>query len=162
VGSLLQLSEEEHVVLLTMHHIISDGWSIGLVINEVGTLYKAFLEGNPSPLEDLPIQYADYAYWQQEHLSGETLETHLSYWRHQLAGATGLELPPDKRRPADQTTSGAGESFSLAELSEQLRCYVAAKMSRCSCCCWRRLMPCFIHTQTTRPHYYSHCESQPR
>ena len=119
---LLRLSEEEHVVLLTMHHIISDGWSIGLVINEVGTLYKAFLEGNLSPLADLPIQYADYAYWQQEHLSGETLETHLSYWRHQLAGATGLELPPDKRRPAVQTTSGAGESFSLsAELSEQLR-----------------------------------------
>ncbi len=122
VGKLLRLSEEEHVVLLTMHHIISDGWSIGLVINEVGTLYKAFLEGNPSPLEDLPIQYADYAFWQQEHLSGETLETHLSYWRRQLAGATGLELPPDKRRPAVQTTSGARESFSLpAELSEQLR-----------------------------------------
>src|SRR6185369_6146570 len=122
VVKLLRLSEEEHVVLLTMHHIISDGWSIGLLINEVGTLYKAFLEGKPSPLADLPIQYADYTYWQQEHLSGETLETHLSYWRHQLAGATGLELPPDKRRPAVQTTSGARESFSLpAELSEQLR-----------------------------------------
>ncbi len=122
VVKLLRLSEEEHVVLLTMHHIISDGWSIGLVINEVGTLYKAFREGSPSPLADLPIQYADYASWQQEHLSGETLETHLSYWRHQLAGATGLELPPDKQRPAVQTTSGARESFSLpAELSEQLR-----------------------------------------
>ncbi|HSE18628.1 MAG TPA: amino acid adenylation domain-containing protein, partial [Pyrinomonadaceae bacterium] len=121
VGKLLRLSEEEHVVLLTMHHIISDGWSIGLVINEVGTLYKAFLEGNPSPLADLPIQYADYADWQQEHLSGEMLETHLSYWRRQLAGATALELPPDKRRPAVQTTSGASESFTLsAELSEQL------------------------------------------
>ncbi|HEY6804799.1 MAG TPA: condensation domain-containing protein, partial [Pyrinomonadaceae bacterium] len=122
VAKLLRLSDEEHVVLLTMHHIISDGWSIGLVINEVGALYKAFLEGNPSPLPDLPIQYADYAYWQQEHLSGETLENHLSYWRQQLAGATALELQPDKRRPAVQTTSGAGESFSLpAELSEQLR-----------------------------------------
>ncbi|HKR11124.1 MAG TPA: amino acid adenylation domain-containing protein, partial [Pyrinomonadaceae bacterium] len=122
VGTLLRLSEAEHVVLLTMHHIISDGWSIGLVINEVGTLYKAFLEGQPSPLEDLPIQYADYTCWQQEHLSGETLETHLSYWRRQLAGATGLELAPDKRRPAVQTASGAHESFSLpAELSEQLK-----------------------------------------
>ncbi|MGD2146473.1 MAG: condensation domain-containing protein, partial [Anaerolineae bacterium] len=122
-AGLLRLGAEEHVLLLTMHHIVSDGWSMGVFFREVRTLYKAFSSGKPSPLSLLPIQYADFAAWQREWLQGEVLEAQLSYWREQLGGAPALlELPTDRPRPGQQTYRGAWESLSLPRgLSDSLR-----------------------------------------
>ena len=121
-AQLLRLSESEHVVLFTMHHIVSDGWSNAVLIKEVGALYSAFSAGEPSPLEELTLQYADFAVWQREYLQGERLEEQLAYWRRQLHGApTLLNLPIDHLRPAVQGHSGALHPFFLsAELSESL------------------------------------------
>ena len=83
---LLKLSEEEHRLILAMHHTVTDGWSFGVFTRELETLYKAFLEGKPSPLPDLPIQYADFAHWQREWLHGEVLNTQLEYWKNKLGG----------------------------------------------------------------------------
>ena len=104
--TLLRLAEEEHVGLLTMHHIVSDGWSTGILIREMAVLYEAFSCGRSSPLPELPIQYADFAHWQRQWLQGEVLETQLSYWKRQLLGAPLLELPTDHPRPAVQTFRG--------------------------------------------------------
>ncbi len=119
----LRLSEQEHVLLCTMHHIISDGWSIGVLIRELTTLYEAYVKGEPSPLPELGIQYADYAHWQREWLQGEVLEQQLNYWKQQMAGAPAvLELPTDYPRPAVQTFRGAHQSLSLsAELTTGLK-----------------------------------------
>ena len=88
-------------MLLTMHHIVSDGWSMGVLLNEVAALYAAFSRGEPSPLAEPVIQYADYAVWQREWLQGEVLDKQVSYWRQHLEGAPALlELPADKPRPA--------------------------------------------------------------
>ena len=107
-ASLLQLNEEEHIVLFTMHHIISDGWSMGVLVHEVSALYTAFSEGNASPLPELHLQYADFAVWQRGWIQGEVLDTQLAYWKQQLAGAPPvLELPTDRPRPAVQTYRGA-------------------------------------------------------
>ena len=120
-GSLLQLEETEHVALFTMHHIVSDGWSLGVLMKEVSQLYEAYSQGMESPLEELPVQYADYAIWQREWLTGEVLERQLDYWKKQLRGASKV-LPTDKARPAVQTFRGAHHTFSFtSELSEQLR-----------------------------------------
>jgi amino acid adenylation domain-containing protein/FkbM family methyltransferase len=121
-ASLLRLGEEEHVLLLTMHHIISDGWSSTVLVRELATLYEGFSKGEPAALPELPIQYADYAVWQREWLRGEALEAQLAYWRTQLAGAPpSLELPTDRPRPAVQTFNGAAVNFALSrELSESL------------------------------------------
>ncbi|HYO62268.1 MAG TPA: amino acid adenylation domain-containing protein, partial [Pyrinomonadaceae bacterium] len=120
---LLRLSEEEHICLLTMHHIVSDGWSVGVLIKEVAALYEAYAKGEESPLAELPVQYADYAVWQREYLRGEVLDNQLAYWRQQLAGAAAaLELPTDRPRPAVQSNDGARERFSLSpDLSRRLR-----------------------------------------
>ncbi|HEV2707131.1 MAG TPA: amino acid adenylation domain-containing protein [Pyrinomonadaceae bacterium] len=119
---LLRLGEEQHVMLVTMHHIISDGWSAGIFIRELSALYTAFSEGRPSPLPELPIQYADFAVWQRELLQGEVLDTQLDYWKKQLANPTVLELPTDRARPPIQTFNGANRSFSLdAELAAELQ-----------------------------------------
>jgi len=83
--TLLRLNKTEHVLLLTIHHIISDGWSIGVFNRELAVLYEAFSAGKPSPLPELPIQYADYAAWQRQWLQGAVLEAQLDYWRKQLA-----------------------------------------------------------------------------
>jgi non-ribosomal peptide synthetase component F len=112
---LLRLAEHEHVLILTLHHIVSDGWSIGVLIREFVALYSAFLQGQPSPLPELAIQYADFAHWQRGWLSGAVLEEHLSYWREQLAGAPELLLlPTDRPRPPTITFNGATSSFSLS------------------------------------------------
>ncbi|MEK6283639.1 MAG: amino acid adenylation domain-containing protein [Acidobacteriota bacterium] len=114
-ATLLRLAAAEHVLLLTMHHIISDGWSMGVLIKEVTTLYEAFSAGQPSPLAELPVQYADYAVWQREQLQGETLEGQLQYWREQLEGAPVLlELPTDKPRPPVQSYRGAQHILEVA------------------------------------------------
>ncbi|MFL6286655.1 MAG: non-ribosomal peptide synthetase, partial [Pyrinomonadaceae bacterium] len=121
-AQLLRLGEEEHVALLTMHHIVSDGWSMGVLVREVAALYEAYSEGRESPLAELPVQYADYAVWQRGWLQGEVLDRQMSYWREQLGGALPiLNLPTDRPRPAVQSYRGAHESFTLpAELSERL------------------------------------------
>jgi amino acid adenylation domain-containing protein len=111
--SVSQLGEEDFMVSFTMHHIVSDAWSMGVLVREVATLYQAFLHQQPSPLPELEIQYADYAHWQQELLQGEFLESQLSYWREQLADSVTLALPVDHPRPAVQTTNGTNEFFQL-------------------------------------------------
>ncbi|HEU4433459.1 MAG TPA: amino acid adenylation domain-containing protein, partial [Pyrinomonadaceae bacterium] len=120
---LVKLAENEHVLLLTLHHIISDGWSVRVLVRELSQLYAVFLRGEPSPLAELTLQYADYGVWQREQLQGERLDQELGYWREQLAGAPQvLELPADQARPAVQTYRGAQCSLSLpAELMSGLR-----------------------------------------
>ena len=114
-GCVLQLSTRECIVLLVMHHIASDGWSMRILREQLTQLYQAFLEGKPNPLEKLPIQYADYALWQRQWLSGENLDKQLNYWKQQLAGANPvLELPSDRPRPAVQTFRGASQSFIIS------------------------------------------------
>ena len=103
---LLKLDSNEYISLVTMHHIISDGWSTSILINEIKTLYEAFMAGRPSPLPELPIQYADFACWQQQSLQGELLKTQLAYWQQQLAGLQPLQLSTDKPRAAIQTFRG--------------------------------------------------------
>lgn len=106
-ATLLQLAPDDFVWLWTMHHIISDGWANSVLIHEVVTLYTAFLEGKPSPLPELAIQYADYAMWQREYLSGATLDEHLAYWKQQLGGELPvLNLPTDFPRPATFSDKG--------------------------------------------------------
>ncbi|HET9394922.1 MAG TPA: condensation domain-containing protein, partial [Nitrospiraceae bacterium] len=122
-AKLLKLGEAEHVVVLVMHHIISDLWSIEVLIREVAALYEAFRRHEPSPLPELEIQYADFAHWQRHWLQGEELERQLSYWKKQLAGApTVLDLLPDKPRPPVLTDHGASLSFFIdEELTEGLK-----------------------------------------
>ena len=123
----LQLQEEEHLLLFTTHHIVSDGWSMGILIREVGALYRAYSAGDPSPLEELPIQYADFAVWQRAWLQGDVLERQIQYWREQLDGLEPLDLPADHTRPARTGYRGSlvpisisGEVISnLVELSRQ-------------------------------------------
>ena len=119
---LLRLGEQEHIVLLTMHHIVSDGWSVGVLVEELATLYSNFCNGEPLTSEELPIQYVDFAAWQRQWLQGEVLQTQISYWLKQLENAPKvLELPTDHPRPAIQTFRGATYSFKLSkELSTAL------------------------------------------
>jgi amino acid adenylation domain-containing protein len=119
---LLRLDEEEHMLLLTMHHIISDGWSAGVLVKELTTLYVAFSAGRPSPLPELAIQYADFSEWQLEWLSPEMLEPQLEYWKAQLAGVAPLDLPATYRRPTVMSHAGAKIFFQLGNsVSDQLR-----------------------------------------
>ena len=106
-----------------MHHIVSDGWSMGVLFRELSALYAAYREGRESPLPELAVQYADYAVWQREQLAGEVLERQLAYWRERLAGAPELlELPTDHPRPAVQTYRGATVPVELSlELLERLQ-----------------------------------------
>nr|WP_205522819.1 non-ribosomal peptide synthetase [Myxococcus eversor] len=119
---LLRLGEQEQVLLLNMHHIVSDGWSMGVLIREVGALYETFSTGQPSSLPELPVQYADYSVWQRSWLQGEALESQLSWWRRQLAGAPhALEVPTSRPRPAVQSFRGASLPVRLPrELSDSL------------------------------------------
>ncbi|MDL5368171.1 amino acid adenylation domain-containing protein [Xanthomonas sp. NCPPB 2654] len=106
-GRLLQLGEHEHVLLVTQHHIISDGWSIGVLVKEVSALYTAFAQGRDDPLPPLPIQYADYAMWQRQWLQGDVLQAQVDFWRAHLSGAPALlELPTDRPRPAVHSYDG--------------------------------------------------------
>ncbi|HYO56996.1 non-ribosomal peptide synthetase, partial [Archangium sp.] len=123
--ALLSLEPQRHVLLLTLHHIVSDGWSMEVLLRELAALYDAFCRGEPSPLPSLPVQYADYAAWQRSWLEGEVLEAQLGWWRQQLEGAPrGLELPTDKPRPALVTSRGAVATRRLPrDLSESLRAF---------------------------------------
>jgi non-ribosomal peptide synthetase component F len=120
---LAKLPSDEHLLLLSLHHIVSDGWSMGVLVREVAMLYEAYAVGAESPLKELNLQYGDYAVWQREWLRGEVLDQQLAYWRKQLAGAPPvLELPADRPRPQVQTFRGAALPFKLSkELAEELR-----------------------------------------
>jgi amino acid adenylation domain-containing protein len=119
----LRLGERDHVALLVVHHVVSDGWSTGILTREIGVLYDAFSHHRPSPLPPLPIQYPDFAIWQREYLQGELLERQLSYWRGQLAGIPELlDLPTDRPRPAMRTARGQTVVGSLPRsLAEAVR-----------------------------------------
>jgi amino acid adenylation domain-containing protein/non-ribosomal peptide synthase protein (TIGR01720 family) len=125
---LLRLSDERHVLLLNVHHIAFDGWSVTVFLNELSALYGAFQAGRPSPLAEPKLQYADHAHGQRQWLRGEVLETQLGYWRGQLAGApAALQLPTDRPRPPVQTFAGSVVRFNLpAGLSDALRAVARA------------------------------------
>ncbi|WP_431040585.1 amino acid adenylation domain-containing protein [Streptomyces sp. P1-3] len=113
---LLRQSAREHILLVTMHHSVSDGWSLGVFFREMVALYEAFCAGDPSPLEPLPIQYADYAHWQRQWLVDEVQARQVDYWKQQLAGIDPhLSLPADRIRPAIKTYQGAHERFHLPQ-----------------------------------------------
>jgi amino acid adenylation domain-containing protein len=122
-GRLIRLAPEQHVLLLTQHHIVSDGWSTGVLVKELNELYRAYVAGGEDPLPPLAIQYPDYAAWQRQWLSGDRLQTQADYWRTQLTGAPALfELPTDRPRPTHQ--SFAGDSLDVvidADLADALR-----------------------------------------
>ncbi|MDT3233493.1 condensation domain-containing protein, partial [Pseudomonas sp. rhizo25] len=112
---LLRLADDDHVLVLTQHHIVSDGWSVQLMVEELITLYGAAQAGQPAPLPTLPIQYADYAVWQRQWMDAGERERQLAYWTAQLAGENSvLELPTDRPRPAEQSYRGAHLSLTLA------------------------------------------------
>jgi amino acid adenylation domain-containing protein len=121
-ATLYQLGEEEHLLLCVIHHIVSDGWSAVIFVQELGALYAAFVEGRPSPLPALPMQYADYARQQQRWAETGALARELDYWRNQLGNlGEALELPTDHPRPPVQTANGALETLAFpAELMEQI------------------------------------------
>ena len=113
---------EEHVLLLTEHHIVTDGWSMGILAEELSVLYAAALRGEEDSLPPLPVQYADYSAWQRDRLSGGTLKEHLDYWTSQLTGVAPLELPTDRPRPAVRTSAGAAHEFAVpAGITAQLK-----------------------------------------
>ncbi|MFT3764371.1 MAG: amino acid adenylation domain-containing protein [Minicystis sp.] len=113
-AKLLRLSPTAHVLLVSMHHIVSDAQTQGVLNDEIGTLYDAFAKGEPSPLPELPIQYADFAAWKRGWMTGAVLEKQLAYWRNALAGAPGvLDLPADRPRPPTQSFRGARHNFEL-------------------------------------------------
>ncbi|HEX7737139.1 MAG TPA: amino acid adenylation domain-containing protein, partial [Ktedonobacteraceae bacterium] len=120
---LLRLSTREHTLLVTIHHILADGWSLGIFVRELAVLYAAFATGQPSPLGNLSLQYMDYALWQREWLQGELLEEHLAYWKRQLKDAPpALDLPTDHPYPARQTFHGSRSAFRLPQsLAEALK-----------------------------------------
>jgi amino acid adenylation domain-containing protein len=122
-AAVLRLSEREHVALITMHHIVSDGWSMGVLIREMATLYAAFSAGQPSPLAELPIQYADFAEWEHDYLRGDSIKEQLDYWQRQLGGTLPvLQLPTDRPRQTAHTARGARQRVALPkELSDALK-----------------------------------------
>ncbi|MEM1393272.1 MAG: amino acid adenylation domain-containing protein [Cyanobacteria bacterium P01_H01_bin.150] len=122
-ATLLRLSQEEHILLVTMHHIITDGWSWGVFLRELSMLYAAFSTNQPSPLPELPIQYADFAVWQRDRIQNEFLATQLNYWKQQLKGELPvLQLPTDRQRPNATTFIGAKQYFKFsASLTNALR-----------------------------------------
>ncbi|MFD0634335.1 amino acid adenylation domain-containing protein [Catenulispora yoronensis] len=112
-GTLMHLGPDDHVLSLCLHHVVADEWSVGILRRELADHYEAFREGQPSPLAPLTVQYADFAMWQREWLSGSVLDRQLGYWRERLAGAPVLELPSDRPRPAVRSSAGAVVEFQV-------------------------------------------------
>lgn len=121
--TLLRLDPQKHILLISLHHIIADAWSIGLFSRELSALYKSFAEAKPANLPDLPIQYADFSHWQNQYLTKETLVDQLAYWKDQLAGIPPVSgLPTDRSRPPIQTFNGGVEFFEISKaLTEKLK-----------------------------------------
>src|SRR5690606_2452478 len=111
---LIRVTADDHVLALTFHHITFDGWSEGVLLRELQQLYPAFRDGQPSPLPELPIQFADYAVWQREQLTGEVRERQRAYWKRQLAGIDALDMPTDRPRPRVQTFRGAHRALAMS------------------------------------------------
>jgi aspartate racemase len=124
-AKLFRIGNEDHILLLTMHHIINDAWSRNVIYRELSMFYETFQDGDSCPLPELPVQYGDYAQWQRQWLQGERLESHLSFWRKQLSGSLAvLELPLDHPRPAVQTYRGKQETLCLPQdLSQDLKAF---------------------------------------
>lgn len=120
--NVVRLGAQEHMLQITIHHAISDGWSIGIITDEISTIYQAFAEGKPSPLPALPIQFADYTLWQRAYLKGPEIAAELAYWKRRLDGCTELNLPSDRLRPQVKSWSGDIVSIMLPpELTEKLK-----------------------------------------
>ncbi len=121
-GLLLCLADEEYKLILSLHHIVADGWSIGIIIRELATLYEAFSTGKPSPLGQLSIQYVDFTYWQQQYLQPERIDTLLTYWKQQLAGKLPLNLPTDRPQSSLPSFKGAQEKLVIPQtLTESIK-----------------------------------------
>jgi len=122
-ATLVRLSEQDHALLLVMHHIASDGWSVGILFRELSVLYEAFVRGRPASLPELPIQYVDFAQWQRQWVQEDVLGEHLSYWKQQVGGALPvLELPADRPRPPVQSGLSGREHVALPKgLTESLK-----------------------------------------
>lgn len=119
---LFRLQEQEYVLLVVMHHIISDGWSMGVMLSEVSTIYTAFLAGKPSPLPELPVQYADFSEWERQMLEGKALREQLTYWMNTLSGTPALNLPYDRPKKTSIPGKGGCHFFRVeADLAEKLR-----------------------------------------
>lgn len=119
---LLRLAPQDHILVFNMHHIISDRWSVGVLVRECSTIYRHFVIGQPSPLPELDIQYADFSSWQRELMGGPLLEKQLAYWKGQLANITTLELPTDRPRSALHTFRAASVAFNPPkELTHKLK-----------------------------------------
>jgi amino acid adenylation domain-containing protein len=126
--TLLRVGDDDHILILTTHHIVSDAWSMGILRRELWAFYESYATNNHSAIKDLPFQYADYAVWQRDQLQHDVLDSQLSYWKKKLEGVTVLDLPTDRRRPAQLSYRGAREALvlpgsltkQLKELSEQL------------------------------------------
>ena len=113
-ASVLKLGGRNYLLLLSMHHIIFDGWSIGVLFRELATLYESYSARKPASLPELPLQYSDFAYWQRQWLQGEALKSHLAFWKDYLSGAdTILDLRTDRPRPPAQSFRGARQSFRI-------------------------------------------------
>ncbi|SDO60984.1 non-ribosomal peptide synthetase [Lentzea jiangxiensis] len=110
---LVRLAHDEHVLLVTAHHVVTDGWSMGVLTEELGELYGAAVDGRQAALPALPLQYADFAAWQRERLSGDALRGQVEHWTRRLSGTTPLELPTDRPRPPVRTTNGATHAFTV-------------------------------------------------
>ena len=121
-AAVARISAEDHLLLICLHHVASDGWSTGVLVREFTQLYEAYRAGDRSPLAELPVQYADFAVWQRQWLQGEALDAELEYWRRRLANLSTLELPTDRPRPATPSHRGARAPFRLSpELTENLK-----------------------------------------
>jgi amino acid adenylation domain-containing protein len=119
---LVKVREQEHIAIFTMHHIVCDGWSMGIIMREVAQLYRNFVKGEPSSIPDLTFQYADFAAWQRQQMQGEILDAHLSYWQRRLADLSELRLPTDYPRPQTPSYSGGHNPVSLPRnLTESLK-----------------------------------------
>jgi len=120
--SLVRLTNDEHILVVTLHHIASDGWSISILVKEIVELYESSIEGRPSTLRPLPIQYSDYAIWQKNFLTGDILDKKLEYWKQKLNGVSAIELPTDHPRPAVRSNHGATHGFRIdKELTNRLQ-----------------------------------------
>jgi hypothetical protein len=143
--ALARLADDEHLLLVTAHHLVYDGWSEGVLMRELAALYAAFLAGEDSPLDEPPVQYGDYAHWERESLAGDEAAPRLAYWRERLAGAPDVTaLPTDRPRPEEPTFAGAHYAFAVpAQTTERLPRsasprWAARRAPRSSPRCWPR------------------------